>query len=60
MGEIADKAKDNANKDIGAANSAAGKVTGNDKLRVDGEDQKIKGKAQKAKGAVKGAFGNKI
>ena len=56
MGELIDKAK-------GAANDAMGKAkqhSDNPETRNEGAAQQVKGKLQKAKGAVKGALGNDI
>lgn len=56
MGELIDKAK-------GAANDAMGKAkqnSDNPATRDEGAAQQVKGKLQKAKGAVEGAFGDKI
>ena len=56
MGELIDKAK-------GAANDAMGKAkqhSDNPNTRDEGAAQQIKGKLQKAKGAVEGALGNDV
>ena len=56
MGEMIDKAK-------GAVNDAMGKArqhSDNPETRADGTTQQAKGKFQKATGAVKGAFGDKV
>lgn len=56
MGKLVDKAKGTVNEAIGKA-----KQHSNDpRTRRSGAMQEIKGKAQKLKGAVKGALGNKI
>ena len=56
MGEMIDKAK-------GAVNDAMGKAkqhSDNENTRNEGASQQVKGKLQKAKGAVEGALGDKI
>ncbi|MEO5708156.1 MAG: CsbD family protein [Alteraurantiacibacter sp.] len=56
MGEFTDKAK-------GIANEAAGKIkqqSTNPATRADGVAQERKGEGQNLKGAVKGAFGDKV
>ncbi|WP_414899643.1 CsbD family protein [Sphingomonas flavalba] len=60
MGEMIDKAKGAANEAIGKAKQTIGKHTDNDKLAAEGVGQQVRGKAQKAAGAVKGALGDKI
>ena len=56
MGEMADKAKGNANQAAGAVKDSLGKATNNKDLQAEGKAQKLKGDAQEAKGAVKGAL----
>ena len=56
MGELKDKAK-------GAANETIGKVkqqSDDADTRAEGEAQETKGDFQKAKGEVKGLFGDKV
>ncbi len=56
MGEMIDRAK-------GAANDAMGKAkqhSDNPETRNEGAAQQVKGKLQKAKGAVEGALGNDV
>ena len=44
-----------AQKGVGAVNDAVGKLTGNDKLRVEGLGDKIAGAAKESVGKVKDA-----
>jgi uncharacterized protein YjbJ (UPF0337 family) len=60
MGEFTDKAKGVANEAIGKTKAAAGRATDNPELVAKGLAQELKGKAQTATGAVKGALGDKI
>lgn len=60
MGELKDKAKGIANEVAGNTKQAIGKVTDNERLRVEGEAQERKGEGQNLKGAVKGALGDKV
>ena len=60
MGEFTNKLDAAGNKIAGNAKEAAGKVTGNDKLKAEGEAQQVKGTAQNVKGSVKGALGDDI
>ena len=52
MGEIKDKVKGTANKAVGKVKQESGNPTTRDK----GVAQEMKGKAQKAKGGLKGAL----
>jgi uncharacterized protein YjbJ (UPF0337 family) len=60
MGEFTDKAKGIGNDIAGKTKVAVGKATNDHKLRVEGEAQQAKGAAQKVKGSVEGALGDKI
>lgn len=60
MGALKDKAKGLANEAIGNSKQAIGKATGNERLRAEGTMQERKGEAQKLKGKVEGALGDKI
>jgi uncharacterized protein YjbJ (UPF0337 family) len=60
MGEVIDKAKGAANAAIGKAKMAAGRRTDNPELIAKGATQQVKGRAQKAVGAIKGALGDKL
>ena len=60
MGALKDKAKGLANEAIGNSKQAIGKATGNERLRAEGAMQERKGEAQKLKGKVEGALGDKI
>ncbi|MBS9476808.1 CsbD family protein [Ancylobacter radicis] len=55
MGSTADKAKGMANEAIGNVKQGVGKATGNDRLRVEGAVQELKGEGQQAKGEIKDA-----
>ncbi len=52
MGELADKIKGNVNEAIGKAKQQSS----DSETRGEGAGQELKGKAQKAKGEVKGAI----
>jgi uncharacterized protein YjbJ (UPF0337 family) len=56
MGELKDKAKGIGNEIAGNAKQ----MSGDPDTRAEGAVQETKGEAQNLKGAVKGAFGNKI
>ncbi len=60
MGELIDKAKGAINEAIGKNKQARGDAYGDDATKAEGIGQQIKGKVQKASGAVKGALGDKI
>lgn len=59
MGELKDKIKGHADTMVGEVKRGIGKATNNPNLEAEGEAQKLKGTAEKAKGAVKGVI-NKI
>ena len=56
MGELADKIKGNVNEAIGKAKQNSSDPD----TRSEGAGQETKGKFEQAKGAVKGALGNKV
>jgi uncharacterized protein YjbJ (UPF0337 family) len=56
MGELTDKIKGNVNEALGKAKQQSDDAD----TRDEGAGQELKGKAEQVKGAVKGAFGNKI
>jgi uncharacterized protein YjbJ (UPF0337 family) len=56
MGELTDKIKGNVNEAIGKAKQ----TSDNPETRDEGAGQELKGDFQQAKGAVKGALGNKV
>ncbi len=60
MGEFIDKAKGVANEAIGKAKVAVGERTDDAALIAKGASQEVKGKTQKAAGAIKGKLGNKF
>ncbi|RYF06469.1 MAG: CsbD family protein [Oxalobacteraceae bacterium] len=60
MGEFTDKLDAAGNKIAGKVKEAAGKVTGNEKLKAEGDAQQLKGTGQDVKGSVKGALGDNI
>lgn len=60
MGEFTEKAKGATNEAIGKAKVTVGRATDNPETVVKGVAQQGKGKGQKFKGAVKGAFGDKV
>lgn len=60
MGEFTDKAKGIANEAAGKFKQAQGDATNNPDKKAEGLGQELKGKAQKLKGAIKGALGDKI
>lgn len=60
MGELSEKAKGVGNDIAGKAKVAVGKAIDKPELQVEGEVQQAKGAAQKIKGSVEGALGNKI
>lgn len=60
MGELIDKVKGAVNEALGKNKQARGKASGDGVTQAEGVGQQIKGKAQKASGAVKGAMGDKI
>jgi len=60
MGEFIDKAKGAANEAMGKAKIAAGRRTDSPEMIARGAKQEIKGRAQKAAGAIKGAMGDKL
>lgn len=51
-----DKAKNSAQRAKGTIEEVAGKITGDDKLRVKGKADKMKGKLKQAGEKVKDAF----
>lgn len=53
MNSTKDKIKGQANTAAGSIKLAAGKIAGNEKLKLQGMTQKIKGEAQKTSGKVK-------
>ncbi|MBY0259407.1 CsbD family protein [Methylobacterium sp.] len=53
MSSTTDKLKGLANEAAGNIKQAAGKVTGNDQLIVEGKAQELKGEAQRTVGEVK-------
>ncbi len=59
MGELIDKIKGAANEVAGKAKQAYGDLTDSPTAKAEGAGQELKGKGQKAKGAVKGAI-NKL
>ncbi len=60
MGEFTDKVKGHANEAVGKVKRAIGDATDRPDIRAEGDAQEAVGDLQKAKGAVKGAFGDKI
>ena len=60
MGEFIDKAKGAANVVVGEAKQALGEHNRDPELNAEGSAQAAKGHLQKAKGAIKGAFGDKL
>ena len=60
MGELTDKIKGGINDAIGNAKEAIGKNTDNHDLEAEGKAQQLKGEGEKAKGSVKGAFGDNV
>ena len=56
MGELKDKIKGNVNEAVGKARQQSDDPT----TRDEGAGQELKGEFQQVKGAVKGAFGNKV
>jgi len=56
MGELKDKVKGTVNEAIGKAKQHSDDPA----IRDEGAAQEVKGKFEKVKGAVKGAFGDKI
>ena len=56
MSSTLDKVKGVANEAVGNIKQGVGKVTGNDKLRVEGVIQEKKGEVQKAVGDTKDAI----
>jgi uncharacterized protein YjbJ (UPF0337 family) len=60
MGEFTEKAKGLGNEIAGKAKGVVADATDNNKLRVEAELQQAKGEAQKIKGSVEGALGDKI
>lgn len=53
---IVDKAKNAAEKIAGQAKEAVGDVTGNDKLKAEGQKDQVKGSVKNAVEDVKDAF----
>lgn len=53
MSSTTDKIKGLANEVAGNAKQATGKLTGNDKLMVEGKAQELKGEAQRTVGEAK-------
>ena len=60
MGELTDKLDAAGNKIAGSVKEAVGKATDNDRLKAEGDAQKLKGTGQDVKGSVKGALGDNI
>ncbi len=60
MGELTDKIKGAANETAAAAKHVIADATDNPKLKAEATAQSLKGKAQKAGGSIKGAFGDKV
>jgi uncharacterized protein YjbJ (UPF0337 family) len=60
MGELTDKLKGVTNETIGKAKRVIGDAADRPDIRAEGDAQEAVGDLQKAKGAVKGAFGDKI
>ncbi len=56
MGELKDKAKGIGNELAGNAKQMSGDAD----TRAEGKVQETKGEGQNLKGAIKGAFGNKV
>ncbi|GBQ19030.1 stress response protein CsbD [Gluconacetobacter sacchari DSM 12717] len=56
MGELKDKIKGHADTMVGEIKRGVGKVTKNPNMEAEGEAQKLKGTAEKAKAAVKGTI----
>ncbi|MEE8627175.1 MULTISPECIES: CsbD family protein [Methylobacterium] len=53
MSSTTDKLKGLANEAVGNVKQGVGKVTGNDRLVVEGKAQELKGEAQRTVGEVK-------
>jgi len=60
MGEFTDKVKGTANETAAGVKNVVADATDNPKLKAEAAAQSLKGKAQKAAGSVKGAFGDKV
>lgn len=60
MGEFIDKTKGAANEALGKAKVAVGQHHDMPELIASGAAQRIKGKAQKVSGAIKGVMGDKL
>ena len=60
MGEFTDKLKGAANEATGKVKQVAGDAADRPDIQAEGEAQEAAGGLQKAKGAVKGALGDKI
>jgi uncharacterized protein YjbJ (UPF0337 family) len=60
MGELTDKIKGAGNEAMGKAKRVIGDATDRPDIRAEGDAQEAIGDLQKAKGEVKGAFGDKI
>ncbi len=60
MGEIIDKAKGGLDQAIGKGKEAIGNAAGDAKLEGEGKAQQVEGEAEKLKGRVKGALGDKV
>jgi uncharacterized protein YjbJ (UPF0337 family) len=60
MGEFTDKAKGLGNEIAGNAKQGMADATDNPRLDAEGKAQERKGEGQNLKGAVKGAFGDKV
>jgi uncharacterized protein YjbJ (UPF0337 family) len=60
MGEMHEKAKAAANQVAGKTKQVVADATDNPKLKVEGDLQEMKGKAQSVAGDVMGAMGDKI
>lgn len=52
-----DKIQGNAKEAAGAVKQQAGKLVGNERLRKEGQDQKVEGKVQKKVGEIEKIFG---
>ena len=60
MGEFTDKLKAAGNETIGKTKPAVGDALDRPDIRAEGDAQEAWGDAQKLKGNIKGALGNKI
>lgn len=60
MGEFTEKLKGNANELAGNTKQAVAEMTGNERLRQEGERQERKGEGQQVAGEIEGKLGNDI